>query len=215
MLKKDIIKAYASFRCTVQKYKLNVVTPKLFNNVKKYTVSGLSMVFFYLNIGKIKTKVDLLTFLRDHGCCLVGHPHPRHFGMQYGFHFLIQDAYHPRYRRHLKAGEYSLYSLTRCHPNRLKGTTSHRTSTVTKPIFEKLKGDYASRCAVCGSKEGERSFKNNTIITRLEKGHCDPQLPLDIQNCIPICKYCNSVYKNSFIFNKRGIIVKVNQLDSN
>lgn len=210
MHKKEIVSAYKSLLDSINKYKLNVVIPQLFNRYGSYTVSGLSIVFFFLHLGKIKTKIELISFLRQHKCCLMGHPHPRHFGIQYGFHFLVQDSYHPRYRRNLLAGEYCLHSITRCHPNRsTKSNISHRTSTVSAAQFSKLKETYGSRCAVCGSKEREYNLKNNTTITKLEKGHCDPRLPLHLDNCIPICTYCNHVYKDKFIFNKRGIIVKV------
>lgn len=208
MHKKLIIQLYTSFVNAVEKNKLNVTIPKLFNKQNSYTVSGLSIIFFYRFLGKIKNKKELVSFLRQHRCCTDGHPHPRHFGIQYGFHFLVKDSYHPRYKRHLKAGEYCLYSITKCHPNLQKLSQSHRTTTVTLKSFQVLKEAYFKRCAVCGSEEGMPSFKNRAIITRLERGHCNPRAPLNIQNCIPICTYCNHVYRDTYVFNKRGIIVR-------
>lgn len=209
MQKKDLNRLYEKFVSHIIKHRLNVVVPKLVNDKSHYNVSGLSMLFFYLNLGKIKSKIDLIRFLRQHKCCRFTQPHPRHFGIQYGFHFLVQGSFHPRYRRCLRPGEYCLYSVSKVHPNLQQHKTSHRSVAPNKTSFASLKEDYKNLCAVCGSKEGEPNNKNRTLRTKLEMGHCHPRMPLTLDNCIPMCTYCNHVYKDRFIFNKRGIIVKM------
>jgi hypothetical protein len=185
----------------------HVSVPKLFDYKGKYTITGLSMIYFFLHIGKIVEKKDLVAFLRKHGLCKINQPNPRHFGMQNGFYFLVRDSYHPRYRRTLQPGQYCLYTLSKTHPNRI-GCGHHRSACLNSSIFDSIKSTYSHRCAVCGSLENSFHLKNNTILTKLEKGHCDPRKPLTVQNCIPICTYCNQLYKNKYAFNKRGCIIR-------
>jgi hypothetical protein len=44
-------------------------------------------------------------------------------------------------------------------------------------------------------------------VTTLEKGHCDPRRPLTDDNCIPMCKLCNMVYKDNAVLNRRGFVI--------
>lgn len=207
---KELERLYAKMEHKIRnEHKLkHVVIPKLYNHQNKPNISGLSFLFFYINLSKIVTKKELTIFLRKFGCCKINPPNPRHFGMQYGFYFLVRGSFHPRYRRVLKPGEYSLYSIAKEHPNVIQNNCHHRTCTISKQAFNQLKFTYESRCTVCGSQENTPNFKNKTVKTTLEMGHMDPAQKLTIQNCIPICSICNQVYKNQFVFNKRGFIVR-------
>lgn len=148
-------------------------------------------------------KSDLTAFLRLHNCKSTD-PQPRHLGTQRGLYFLVQGCWHPCARRKLKAGEYCLMSF-----NKGVRVPQHRSVIMTQAVFDDIKKEYDSRCAVCGSPENEYHYKQAHLITSLQKGHCNPRLPLTAANCIPICAYCNRVYKNNAVFNKRGIIVKL------
>lgn len=206
---KTINRVYDDVCSKISKYKLrNVRVPQLKDSMGKFNVSGLSFVFFYSNLSKIVTKADLTLFLRKFGHCTINPPNPRHFGLQYGFYFLVRGSYHPRYRRVLKPGEYSLYSITKEHPNILQNQMHHRTVKLNKTDFIQIKERYDRRCANCGSQEDAPNFKNKTIRTVLEMGHMDPNKQLTVNNCIPMCCICNQVYKNRFVFNSRGIITK-------
>lgn len=200
MKKKELETIYRKLETAVSKNGLDVRMPMLLNNRGKYTVAGLTLCYFYIHLGKIKHVSDLICFLRLHH--VYNRPHPRHFGMQHGFDFLVHHSIHPKFNRKLLAGEYCLHSIKKAHPSR------HRTLTVSCSSFAELKKAYKHHCAVCGSIENEKHLKNENIITRLEKGHCNPLLPLSLKNCIPMCGYCNHVYKNKFVFNKNGIIIK-------
>ena len=74
--------------------------------------------------------------------------------------------------------------------------------------WEPMKKLYGGRCACCGSVEGQRHLKNEHLVTTLEKGHCDPRRPLTDDNCIPMCKLCNMVYKDHAVLNRRGFVVQ-------
>lgn len=162
------------------------------------------LVFFAARLGRIASKCDLTRFLRLMRC-ESSDPQPRHLGMQHGLNFLVQGCYHPTEQRVLRSGEYSLLDLERAHPN---FATMHRTGSVQCASFAQLKSLYDHRCACCGSKEGERHFKNGHMVTALEKGHCDPRRPLATANCIPMCAMCNMVYRNHAVFNRRGFVVR-------
>ena len=104
---------------------------------RKYTIKGLSICFFTLNLDKIVQKADLIQYLAKYKV-FSSDPQPRHLGLQNGFYFLIMGSYHPVYKRNLKQGEYCLRALNRKHPSCLCLKT-HRTGTVTACAFTALK----------------------------------------------------------------------------
>lgn len=180
-----------------------IKVPRLRGADGGFTINALMLTFFSSHLGQIMTKMALITFLRRFKCDSLD-PQPRHLGLQRGFDFLVGGCWHPGLQRTLRYGEFCLLSLTRAHPSAASMHRSHRMSCTT---FDAIKRAYAHRCACCGSKEGEPHLKNAHLVTRLEKGHCDPRRPL-LNNCIPMCGLCNMVYKNRAVFNTRGFIIK-------
>lgn len=207
MTKADIVRAYQAALLRTQRLD-DVKLPRLFDARGRYTVTGLSFVYFFARLRQIVGKHELLCFLRRHGCCRHTMPHPRHFGMQSGFYFLVQGCYHAVKRRVLSAGEYCLYSVARGHPSLGAVGARERRRTLDRPAFDRLKRRYCGRCSVCGSPEAAQNFKNPALVTKLEMGHCDPRKPLAGANCIPMCQYCNRVYRDKWVFNRRGIVLR-------
>lgn len=195
--------AYARIVATVSKRRLPVRIPRLLSGTR-YTVAALMLVFFYLNLGRVRTIADLREFLQEHGCFSLS-PQPRHLGMQHGFRFLVQNCVHPRLKGTLRRGQYCLLTLASAHPS---AACRHRDSSLTDAGFHRLRRRFADRCAVCGSKDGEPHFKNVLLRTTIERGHADPRRPLSVRNCLPMCRLCNCTYKNKVAFNSRGIIVR-------
>lgn len=180
--------------------------PRLYNHDGRYTINGLTLVFYAYHLGDIKHKRELMDFLHEFECRSTD-PQPRHLGMQYGFNFLVKGCYHPKYKRHMQNGEFSLLDLDKVHPNVHQ---KHRKKDIafTPATFLELKTRYKHKCVCCGSIEGQPHSKNMLYITKLEMGHMDPRLPLAYDNCIPMCNMCNMVYKNHAVFNANGFIVK-------
>jgi len=171
---------------------------------QRHTVGGLMLVFFAARLGKVLTKTELVDFLRAMKCPTLD-PQPRHLGMQVGLNFIVQGCYHPRAKRALRRGEYCLLDLKRSHPSH---ASMHRVKALPRLSWEPLKLLYGGRCACCGSVEGERHLKNAHLVTTLERGHCDPRRPLTDDNCVPMCKLCNMVYKDKAVISRRGFVVK-------
>ena len=182
--------------------KLKLRLPSLRSPDGEFTVGGLMLVFFASRVGSVATKAELAEFLRAMRCPTLD-PQPRHLGMQHGLNFLVQGCYHPRARRPLRRGEYCLLDLRRAHPSH---STMHRAKAELS--WAPIKALYGMRCACCGSVEGEKHLKNAHLVTTLEKGHCDPRKPLSSDNCIPMCKLCNMVYKDHAVLNRRGFVVR-------
>lgn len=189
----------------------------------EYTIGGLLLVYFATRLRQIVRIEELVVFLRRKGLCKTRAPNPRHLGMQYGFYFLVKDCFHPIHKRTLRAGEYCLYSLSRIHPSfsishaAVRTTTiveksvhvtptSRRATLISQHEFLNLKQQSDNRCRVCGSIEGLPNLKNNILMTRLEMGHCHPLHPLTIDNCIPMCQFCNQMYGNRFVFSPNGTV---------
>jgi hypothetical protein len=200
--------SYKMVQAGLRRSKLHTIRlPSLRDAKGAYTVGGLMVAFFGENVGRVVTKEDLVRYLRSHGCQSVD-PQPRHLGMQIGLNFLVQGCKHPRSGRVLRQGEYCLLDVARAHPNhhtmhRARPTSSRGSGNLD---FESIKAVYEHRCVCCGSREGQPHLKNKHLLTRLDRGHCDPRLPLDETNCIPMCTTCNMVYKDRAVINKRGFI---------
>lgn len=202
----EVRRVYDAAVAEVRRRKLGVRLPSLFSKDGDYTVGGLMVVFFAARVGKIVDKTELCAFLRSMRCDTVD-PQPRHLGMQCGFNFLVQGCFHPVAKRKLRRGEYCLLDMKSVHPSH---ATMHRVKVVgvNALSWEPLKKLYGGRCACCGSVEGQRHLKNDHLVTTLEKGHCDPRRPLTNDNCIPMCKLCNMVYKDHAVLNRRGFVVQ-------
>ena len=167
----------------------------------RYTIQGLMLTFFAVNMGKVVDKVDLVRFLAKMRVSTTD-PQPRHLGMQRGFDFLNAGCWHPVLEKKLKPGQYCLLSLK----NTKRVHVEHREIDVTDAEFTRMKKRYGGRCASCGSREDEPHFKNSSMVTRIERGHMDPRKRLTLANCIPMCSMCNGVYKNDLVFNKNGFV---------
>eukprot|EP00798_Chlamydomonas_sp_ICE-L_P000393 gene393-1789_t len=180
--------------------------PRLTRSDGRYTVGGLTLVFFAYNVGEIKHKRELIEFLR-HMNCTTTDPQPRHLGMQCWINFLVRGCYHPAKGRILRTGEFSLLDLENPLPS---SEMRHRRkdTAFTDASFNELKQKCGMRCMSCGSVEGGRHYKKPLHVTKLEMGHMDPRKSLSHPNCIPMCNMCNMVYKNCAVFNANGFIIE-------
>jgi uncharacterized protein YuzB (UPF0349 family) len=50
---------------------------------------------------------------------------------------------------------------------------------------------------------------DKTIVTKLQKGHMDPDKDLTEDNCVPQCGFCNQRYKDKAVFDKRGQVIRL------
>lgn len=205
---KGLRETYMCISGIVKKNRLPVQLPRLctHSHTNSYTVTSLMLIYFYKNLGKVRTISDLKAFLVAHGCGSIN-PQPRHLGMQRGFRFLVHNCVHPGLGRPLQRGEYCLLDLQSAHPS---ASSQHRdrTKMLTDKSFQRMCVSFDYRCAVCGSKKGDAHFKNRLLSTTIERGHADPRRPLTQRNCIPMCRLCNCVYKNNVVFNKRGMMTR-------
>lgn len=68
---------------------------------------------------------------------------------------------------------------------------------------------YNNRCATCGSIEGEPNIHYPNVTTQLQKGHKNPNKPLEYGNIIPQCDQCNIQDRNNFVYNNKGRVIKI------
>lgn len=74
---------------------------------------------------------------------------------------------------------------------------------------------YNNTCATCGAKEGiPHPSYGGEIVVMLQQGHQDPyEDGNDIRNIIPQCNFCNRTYKNNFVFNEKGRVIAVANIE--
>lgn len=80
--------------------------------------------------------------------------------------------------------------------------------------FDDLKSVYDNRCATCGTKEGQPSIRYGEDKVVLQQGHMDPsQSATDIKNIIPQCQYCNRAYRNLYVFDDKGRVSAIADIE--
>jgi len=84
---------------------------------------------------------------------------------------------------------------------------NRRKVEITAEGWEKIKNDYQYKCASCGDLEGHPTRYDIRKICKLAMGHMDPKKGLTEDNIIPQCLECNALYKDKFVFNKRGKVL--------
>ena len=182
--------------------KHGVILPKL-KQRDRYTKSALVLV--YLAIGYPNTrvihKVELTGFIRLYYPQTPDVQDARHLAAQKGW-FIASGG---RGNRDvvLQRGEYQLISLEKPYPN----FHGHRVKDSSD--WEDLKEQYGHRCATCGSIEGEPNIHWPNTITKLQKGHMDPNKDLASGNIIPQCEKCNRADRNYWEYDERGRVIKL------
>lgn len=69
----------------------------------------------------------------------------------------------------------------------------------------KILRQYGHACASCGTKVGEyHRFDPVYKVNTLERGHMDPNKPLEEGNIIPQCRWCNRTARGDFVFDSQG-----------
>jgi hypothetical protein len=130
----------------------------------------------------------------------------RHLGMQRGFYIVSsrRGNYLPEGVPPPEGDAYLLVTLEKPHP---AFVPNRRSSADTE--FETVKQRYGYRCATCGSKEGEANLRYKNQRTQLQQGHRNPKLPLEGENIIPQCQFCNRADRNWWVYDERGRVVGV------
>jgi hypothetical protein len=160
---------------------------------KKISQSLFAILFLLKYYGEIVTKKEL-----TEGWNKIGNPTndfqiTRHLGLQFGY--CIEKSGSKIF------GWYKLLTLEKPHPSFIP---IRRNQTFSEAEWETLKKEYEYRCQSCGVIDGDIHYKDKTMIAKLEKGHCDPRKELTLDNVFPQCNYCNQLYRNKFVFDKRG-----------
>jgi len=162
-------------------------------NREKITQSLYAILFLLKYQNEIVSKTELTDGWNSLGNPTNDFQITRHLGMQYGYY--IEKSGSKIY------GWYKLITLESPHPSFI---AIRRNQAFTESEWEDLKKEYNYRCQSCGAIEGEQHYKDQTLIVRIEKGHCNPFKELTLDNVFPQCNYCNQIYKNKFVFDKRG-----------
>ncbi len=195
------------------------IQDKLYNeykeNLLKYNVKFPSkkskmyyaLIYLYSNIGKSCHIDDIRKFCVEKGIKLSGSDsiQIRHLGNQYGFNIIKSNEINPITKIKNKRSCYTLLDLKNKFPSFLN---ERRKITTNNGEWEILKQEYENKCATCGNEENKFCRYNKYLICILHKAHMDPRKELLISNLIPQCQECNQQYKNKFIFNKFGRIIK-------
>lgn len=185
---------------------LGVKLPRLRrgNNFTKY---ALVLIYLYKKFNQKVSKTELTKFIKKFYPDTNDVQQARHLGAQKGWYILSGTRGDLEAKKlGINSGEYQLISLETHYPN---FTQMRRETNVSEDDWEQLKEDYNFRCATCGSKEGEPNFHYPSSITKLQKGHMNPDKSPTIGNIIPQCEKCNRPDRNYFEYDKKGRVIRI------
>jgi hypothetical protein len=185
-----------------------VKLPKLEHPKGKFTKDALVLVYLARNYPNTKwvTKEELTHFVRRHYPYTNDVQSARHLGMQSGFYIISsrRGNYIPQDKPPPNRSSYLLVTLEVPHPAFLP----HRRSDAGAE-FDEVKRKYDYRCATCGSKENEPNLRYRRQRTELQQAHRNPKLPLEGDNIIPQCQFCNRPDRNYWVYDKRGRVIGI------
>ena len=206
----EIKKIYEMISKNYNKYlrQSGVKLPKLTDIQGNYTKDVLVLVYLaqgYPNTRKV-SKGELTQFIRQYYPNINDVQQARHLGAQKGW-FIAAGG---RDNRDvvLTRGEYKLISLEKPYPA-FHGHRIEKIETGFPSYWENLKKQYKYRCATCGSEEGKPNIHWPNTVTKLQKGHKDPNKPLVPGNIIPQCQKCNRGDRNNWVYDERGRVIKL------
>lgn len=91
---------------------------------------------------------------------------------------------------------------------------ARRQGRLQAETFEDVKQTFGYRCATCGAVEGEPDPRYGGAATVLQQGHQNPAGRADDrENIIPQCENCNRQYLDDFVFDDRGRVQAVNNVN--
>jgi len=181
-----------------------VVLPRLYRG-STFTKDAIVLCILYKYQSTAISKKELTSMLSTFFQDVVDIQQARHLARQKGWYILSGSRGDiPK----IKSSHYMLYSIQEPYPH----IPNHRKATITD--FDTLKKKYKHRCATCGSKENQPNLINKSRITKLQKGHMDPNKPLESNNIIPQCSECNQSYRDWFIFDSNGRVSDINRNSS-
>lgn len=198
---------YAELKEYHEKYlkQYGVKMPRL-RNRGEFAKGALILIYLYANFKKPVSKKELTEFMEKYGGSN-DVQQARHFGQQQGWYIITGtrgDIECDEYNVH--PGEYALISVKEHYPN---FTFLKRTDNLSGDDWESIKKQYNNRCATCGSIEGKPNIHYPNVTTQLQKGHKNPNKPLEYGNIIPQCDQCNRQDRNNFVYNNKGRVIKI------
>lgn len=182
-----------------------VKLPALKNRKGNYTKDALVLTYLARGYPLCKeiSKQKLTNYVRQFYPTTTDVQQARHLGRQKGW-FIISGTRGDL--QDIKKGHYMLISLKSPYPGFVPKA---RITIPGEAVWFHLKERYDNSCATCGSKEGKPNRNNKSVRTSLDKGHMDPNKPLDSDNTIPQCQICNRADKDNWVYDDRGRVVRI------
>ena len=209
MKDKEICNIYNNIKSFHKKYleEYGVKLPALKNNKNLYTKDALTLVFLakgYPNTECV-SKTELTNFIKKYYPNVNDVQQARHLAAQKGW-YILSGTRNDNSSEKIKPGYYKLKSLEECYPG---FTAERRNENITGDDWNSIKEKYDYKCACCGSEEGKPHRYMRNVLTRLQKGHKNPNEPLENGNIIPQCEICNRADRNYWIYNDKGRVIKI------
>lgn len=184
-------------------------------NLKRYGVKQLSddsyamyqLIYLYKHKGKAVHKDVVAKFVQDQFKNAANDQQVRHLGSKFGYN--VYNTYEEVNGEKIPSGHSLLVNLNSPRRDFIL-RANRRDVIINSSDFEKIKKVWEYKCATCGAKEGE-PHKVLGEKVKLQRGHKDPNKPLELGNILPQCQYCNrDFFKDNFVFDDNGYPSAIN-----
>lgn len=211
MSENEILQIYdiivANYEKYLKQHKVKFIN--LRNKEGKYTKDALVLVYLARNYPHTKaiSKQELTSFVREFYPQTSDVQQARHLSKQSGYNII--SGTRGDINEKIPAGFYKLIDLQNPYP----AFKPDRRSGIEVSDFESLKKSYNYKCATCGSIDGKPHNIRTNEITKLQAGHINPALPLELGNIIPQCQVCNRPDRDRWIYDKTGRVIEIADSD--
>lgn len=172
--------------------------PKLRKRTGQFNNTALHLVFFYMNLGKLVHREEIIAFVKKFSYGVASDQQPRHLKYS-GWDIRLGAKAHDLWidGSKVETGYNGLVSIDA--PNTEFTTTrDKRVSIITANEWDDLLSAYDYKCAMCKTEKF------------LERSHKNPNLPMSDTNCIPLCSKCNNWQSKDFIVDSDGRVGSLN-----
>lgn len=209
MTDSEICNIYSLIANYHEKYlkKHGVKLPSLKKINGLFSKDVLTLVYLAREYPNTKTisKAELTQFIQLYYPNVTDVQQARLLAAQKGW-FILSGTRNDNTSQELKPGEYKLKTLEDFYPG---FKAERREANFTGDYWENLKKLYGYKCACCGSVEGKKHRYMKSVITKLQKGHMNPNKPLEEGNIIPQCEICNRADRNYWIYDEKGRVIQI------
>lgn len=161
-----------------------------------YNLLALQLVLLRMRYRQLVSKEELSIFVRQFAPMAAADQQARHL-VGKGWDVRCSGKSKDKFDGKLVPGGFHVLASVEHPAGRFMANRVKRLGRMAATDWASMQEVYGHKCAACGT----------LARGKLEKGHKDPSLPMELANVIPMCGPCNNWAADRFVFDDQGRMV--------